>query len=130
MATEMNVNAEVYLRQLFMSTHLQWPPCYVQVCLHCTACVFHRLFWRVPGELQFYLRRRAGILDEAICSLVDTRRLCKSFRKATALDIPIFSDCLPFRALLGWRIVFSRGSNIEIEIFSFWQLLLSGICLC
>ena len=74
-------------------------------------------------------RRRGGILDEPICSLVDTRPLCKSFGEAVAQDIPIFSDCLPFRALLGWRILFSRGSSIEIESFSCWQLLLSGMCL-
>ena len=41
-----------------------------------------------------------------------------------------FSDCLPFRALLGWRILFSRESSIEIENFSCWQLLLSCTCLC
>jgi hypothetical protein len=69
-------------------------------------------------------------MDEAICSLVDRRRLYKSFGEAAAQDIPIFSDCLPFRALLGWRILFSRGSSIEIESFSSWQILLSAMCLC
>ena len=75
-------------------------------------------------------RRRGRILDEPICSLVDRRRFYKSFCEAAAQDIPIFSDCLPFRALLEWRILFSRGSSIEIESFSCWQLLLSGMCLC
>jgi hypothetical protein len=47
-------------------------------------------------------RGRGGILDDPICSLVDTHWLYKSFGEATSQDIPFFQiDCHLVRYLDG-----------------------------
>jgi len=74
-------------------------------------------------------RRRGGILDEAICSLVDICRFCKSFGKAAAQDIPIFFQ---IACHLGryWDGVFclveDQTSKLKVSVVGSYCYLLSN----